>query len=146
MTKYFFNWNDLLLKSKKDYDLIIILTYASTIGYNKKIANNSYSLLNTLNLKKIPINKNYLKLSKNFEIISLYKVTEPQSYFKNKVFLTANVNTLHKINYLKLLSYRNIENNNNYIDKDMLTTIEIKELINNPFINITEDKIYFIFE
>ena len=52
---YYFNWYDLLKKSKKDNESIIVLTYASTYRYNKKIASNSKELLRKLNINTYEI-------------------------------------------------------------------------------------------
>ena len=67
---YYFSWFDLLQKSKKDYDSIIILTYASTFSYNNKIANSSLSLIKKLNINRVPNwISSHLIINKKFEII-----------------------------------------------------------------------------
>lgn len=144
---YYFNWYELVQKSKKDQDSIIILTYASTFKYNKKIANSSLSLIKKLNLHRIPnwLNK-YLIINKQFEIFNNYLVEEPQSYFTNPTFLTSITPVSHKIQYLWLLSHRKIEDKNNYINKEYLKIKEIDGIKNNPFISIEKDKIIFILE
>lgn len=60
------------------------------------------------------------------------------SYFKNPWFLTQNVSILQKTEYLQLLSMRRISENQDYIAKNY-----IRKDINNPFVNIKGDKIYF---
>lgn len=144
---YYFNWNELLQKSKKDYDSIIILTYASTFRYNNKIANSSLDLVKKLNIHRIPnwLNK-YLIINKNFEIFTQYSNEEPQSYFTNSSFLLSIVPVVYKIQYLWLLSHRKNNEKINYINKDFFTTKEIDGIKNNPFISIEQDKIIFILE
>lgn len=144
---YYFNWNELLQKSKKDYDSIIILTYASTFKYNNKVANSSLSLLKKLNIHRIPnwLN-NYLLVNKKFEIFNQYIIEEPQSYFINPEFLYSVTSVNYKIQYLWLLSHRKIEEKVNYINKDFFTIKEISGIKNNPFISIEKDKIFFILE
>ena len=86
---FYFNWYELLKKSKKDYDSIIVLTYASTFGYNKKIANSSLDLVKKLNISRIPnwLNSSLIMNKRSFEIFNNYRVEEPQSYFRNPSFL-----------------------------------------------------------
>jgi len=148
MKKYYFNWYELLKKSKKDYDSIIVLTYASTFGYNKKIANGSLDLIKTLYVDRVPSwLKNQIKINtQSFELFNNYKTEEPQSYFLNKDFLTTYTKVEHKIQYLWLLSYRRIDEESPYIKRDYLRLKEIDGIKNNPFISIEDDKINFIFE
>jgi hypothetical protein len=144
---YYFNWNELLQKSKKDYDSIIILTYASTFRYNSKIANSSLDLVKKLNIHRIPIwLKSYLSINKRFEIFTHYSVEEPQSYFTNPTFLLSVVPVTHKIQYLWLLSHRRNDEKVNYISRDFFKLKEIDGIKNNPFISIEKDKIIFILE
>jgi hypothetical protein len=144
---YYFNWYELLHKAKKDQDSIIVLTYASTFSYNKKIANSSLDLIKKLNVYRIPNWLNsYLVINKKFEIFNNYLIEEPQSYFNNPSFLLAVTPVVYKIQYLWLLSHRKIEDRNNYINKDYFKLKEIDGIKNNPFICIEKDKIVFILE
>lgn len=144
---YYFNWYELLQKSKKDYDSIIILTYALTFKYNNKIANSSLDLVKKLNIHRIPnwLNR-YLIINKNFEIFNQYTVEEPQSYFTNPNFLLSVVPVSHKIQYLWLLSHRRNDEKVNYVNRDFFKLKEIDGIKNNPFISIEKDKIIFILE
>jgi hypothetical protein len=144
---YYFSWFDLLQKSKKDYDSIIILTYASTFSYNNKIANSSLSLIKKLNINRVPNwISNHLIINKKFEIFNNYVLEEPQSYFNNPKFLTSIVPVTYKIQYLWLLSHRKIEETTNYVNRDYFKLKEIDGIKNNPFISIEQDKIIFILE
>ena len=67
-----------------------------------------------------------------------YKTEEPMSYFRNPWFLTKNVSVLQKTEYLQMLSMRRISEAQDYIAKNY-----IRKDLNNPFINIKGDKIYF---
>ena len=60
------------------------------------------------------------------------------SYFKNPWFLTQNVSVIQKTEYLQLLSMRRVSEDQDYIAKNY-----IRKDINNPFVNIKGDKIYF---
>lgn len=145
---FYFNWFDLLQKSKKDNDSIIILTYASTFGYNKKIANSSFELLRLLNIHRMSkiLNEYIIIKAKSFEIFNKYKIEEPQSYFNNKSFLTSLTSSNNKIQYLWLLSHRKVEDKKPFIIKDYFSGKEIDGIKNNPFISIEKDKINFILE
>lgn len=144
---YYFNWYELLQKTKKDQDSIIVLTYASTFKYNEKIANSSLNLIKKLNVSRIPnwLN-NYLVINKKFEIFNNYAVEEPQSYFKNPSFLLTVTPVIYKVQYLWLLSNRKIDDKNNYVNREYFKIKEIDGIKNNPFICIEKDKIIFILE
>ena len=145
--KYYFNWSELLQKSKKDYDSIIILTYASTFKYNEKIANSSLSLIKTLNINRIPYWLNsYLVQNKKFELFNHYIVDEAQSYFNNLSFLTSVTSVTHKVQYLWLLSHRRINDNSSFVKRDYFKLKEIDGIKSNPLISIDKDKINFILE
>jgi hypothetical protein len=61
------------------------------------------------------------------------------SYFTNPWFLTHNVDIIKKTEYLQLLSMRRISEAQDYIAKNY-----IRKDIQNPYIQIKEDKIYFL--
>lgn len=145
---YYFNWNELLRKSKKDYDSIIVLTYASMFGYNKKIANSSLDLVKKLHINRIPnwLNSSLIMNDKSFEIFNNYRVEEPQSYFNNASFLKAVTPVAHKIQYLWLLSHRRNDDKSSFIKRDFFKIKEIDGLRSNPFITIGKERISFTLE
>lgn len=145
---FYFNWYELLKKSKKDYDSIIVLTYASTFGYNKKIANSSLDLVKKLNISRIPnwLNSSLIMNKRSFEIFNNYRVEEPQSYFRNPSFLKTVTPVTHKIQYLWLLSHRRNDDKNPFINRDFFKLKEINGIKSNPFISIDKDKITFVLE
>jgi hypothetical protein len=144
--KYYFNWIDLKLKTNNQINDILLLTYATTIGYNKTIANYTNEILYKLKIDKIDykvFNRYFKNINNN--IINQYKVTLPQSYFINKEFLTWGCTPRQKVEYLYLLSLRNnsAENPsipiryvvNNSLLKNPLTTVEGDNLIFIPELN-----------
>ena len=60
------------------------------------------------------------------------------SYFKNPYFLTQNASVIHKTEYLQMLSMRRISEAQDYITKTY-----IRKDLQNPFVKIKGDKIYF---
>jgi hypothetical protein len=60
------------------------------------------------------------------------------SYFKNPYFLTQNASVINKTEYLQMLSMRRISEAHDYIAKNY-----IRKDLQNPFISIKGDKIYF---
>ena len=60
------------------------------------------------------------------------------SYFKNPYFLTQNASVINKTEYLQMLSMRRISEAQDYIAKNY-----IRKDLQNPFISIKGDKIYF---
>ena len=136
----YFNWYEIESKARKDQAAILILTFAQTKLYNPKTTK---GLMNALKINHIPAHlftDGVLEQTKT-ELKCHYKTQEPMSYFTNAWFLTHNVNILKKIEYLQLLSMRRISEKHNYIDKDYIN----KEL-NNPYINVKDNKIYFLTE
>jgi hypothetical protein len=145
MVKYYFNWSDLLVKSRKHNDSIIILTYALTFRYNYRIINNSRELIKKLNIFGISIQLSpYITFNrKTFEIFNNYEVNEPQSYFKNKNFLEWIISPSHKVQYIWALSHRKNDDDNDYIDSNIFTEKELSSLVNNPLIELRGEKLYF---
>ena len=78
-----------------------------------------------------------LEQKKN-SLVCHYKTQEPMSYIKNPYFMTQNVSIIKKIEYIQMLSMRRISEKQDYITKKY-----IKKELQNPFIQIKEDKIYF---
>ena len=60
------------------------------------------------------------------------------SYIKNPYFMTQNVSIIKKTEYIQMLSMRRISEKFDYIAKNY-----IRKDLENPFINIKGNKIYF---
>ena len=133
----YFNWYELLSKARKDQTAILILAFAQTSLYN---ARTTKGLMGALKINHIPIHlfTTGLLEQKKEKLVCNYRTLEPMSYFKNPWFLTQNVSILQKTEYLQLLSMRRISEEQDYIAKNY-----IRKDINNPFVNIKGDKIYF---
>ena len=142
MKKYYFNWIDLKLKTHNQINDILLLTYASTIGYNKIIANYTNELFKILRIDKI----DYIVFNKYFKnhnnnIYNLYKCEYSQSYFINNSFLTSGCTPRQKIEYLYFLSLRKNSVKNPHIPLKYVYNIS---LLKNPFIYVNKDKIILI--
>ena len=133
----YFNWYELASKARKDQSAILILTFAQTKLYNPYTTK---GLMKALNINHIPVHlfSTGLLEQKKDKLICNYKTQEPMSYFKNPWFLTQNVSVLQKTEYLQMLSMRRISEAQDYIAKNY-----IRKDLQNPFIKIKGDKIYF---
>ena len=133
----YFNWYELISKARKDQSAILILTFAQTKLYNPYTTK---GLMKALNINHIPVHlfSTGLLEQKKDKLICNYKTQEPMSYFKNPWFLTQNVSGLKKTEYLQMLSMRRISEAQDYIAKNY-----IRKDLQNPFIKIKGDKIYF---
>ena len=133
----YFNWYELVSKARKDQSAILILTFAQTKLYNPYTTK---GLMKALNINHIPVHlfSTGLLEQKKDKLVCNYKTEEPMSYFKNPWFLTHNVSVLKKTEYLQMLSMRRISESQDYIAKNY-----IRKDLQNPFIKIKGDKIYF---
>ena len=124
-------------KARKDQSAILILTFAQTKLYNPYTTK---GLMKALNINHIPVHlfSTGLLEQKKDKLICNYKTQEPMSYFKNPWFLTQDVSVLKKTEYLQMLSMRRISEAQDYIAKNY-----IRKDLQNPFIKIKGDKIYF---
>jgi hypothetical protein len=136
-----FNWDELLILSRRDLAAIICLAYAQTKVYNEL---SSKTMLKTLNIHHIPrhiFNRDCFELTKHAGLVCHYKTKEPQSYFRNKEFLFYNVPARQKVVYLKALSLRRLTDSSNSIPKEYFDNVKP-----NIFLKITDDRIYFPLE
>ena len=133
----YFNWYELVSKARKDQSAILILTFAQTKLYNPYTTK---GLMKALNINHIPVHlfSTGLLEQKKDKLICNYKTQEPMSYFRNPWFLTHNVSILKKTEYIQMLSMRRISEAQDYIAKNY-----IRKDLQNPFIKIKGDKIYF---
>lgn len=136
----FFNWSELRLRSNNDLAAILCLTYAQTSEYNELSAK---TMMNKLGIHHIPPHlfyRQYFTQHKN-QLICNYKTIEPQSYFKNPIFLFMNAPARSKVVYLKALSMRRASDSNNYIPLKYFDNVKP-----NMFLEIKDDKILFPLE
>ena len=136
----YFNWYELVSKARKDQSAILILTFAQTKLYNPRTTK---GLMKALNIHHIPMHlfTTGLLEQKKDRLVCNYKTEEPMSYFTNPWFLTHNTSVLKKTEYLQLLSMRRISEAQDYIAKNY-----IRKDLQNPFVSIKGDKIYFLQE
>lgn len=125
-------------KARKDQAAILILTFAQTKLYNPYTTK---GLMKALNINHIPVHlfTTGLLEQKKDKLVCNYKTEEPMSYFRNPWFLTKNVPVLQKTEYIQMLSMRRISEAQDYIAKSY-----IKKEIQSPYIEIKNDKIYFL--
>ncbi len=133
----YFNWYELMSKARKDQAAILILTFAQTKLYNPYTTK---GLMKALNINHIPVHlfTTGLLEQKKDKLVCNYKTEEPMSYFRNPWFLTKNVPVLQKTEYIQMLSMRRISEAQDYIAKNY-----IRKDLQNPFIKVKGDKIYF---
>ena len=124
-------------KARKDQAAILILTFAQTKLYNPYTTK---GLMKALNINHIPVHlfTTGLLEQKKDKLVCNYKTEEPMSYFRNPWFLTKNVPVLQKTEYIQMLSMRRISEAQDYIAKNY-----IRKDLQNPFIKVKGDKIYF---
>ena len=132
-----FNWYEILAKARKDQTAILILTFAQTSLYNPYTTK---GLMKVLKINHIPIHLftwGILEQKKD-RLVCHYKTQEPMSYMKNPYFMTQNVSIIKKTEYIQMLSMRRISEKHDYIAKNY-----IRKDLQNPFISIKGNKIYF---
>ena len=133
----YFNWYEVASKARKDQTAILILAFAQTSLYN---ARTTKGLMGALKINHIPMHlfTTGLLEQKREKLVCNYQTIEPMSYFKNPYFLTQNASVINKTEYLQMLSMRRISEAQDYIAKNY-----IRKDLQNPFISIKGDKIYF---
>jgi len=142
---YYFNWNELYRQSKGQPESILILTHALIIGYNNIIARSGKELMKKLFIEKIDsqlFQTGKLQTRKNTLIFSVYQCKDKQNYFNNKDFLYTTVSPVTKVEYLYILSKRSIDNQNNHIPKNYVSSRQW----GNTFVKERTDKLEFILE
>jgi|TARA_R110000782_G_scaffold66561_3_gene134890 hypothetical protein len=135
----YFNWDEIFSKSRKDLASIIYLTYGQTSLYNELSAK---TMMRRLNLNHVPLAlfKNSFTQYDN-RLRCNYKTETPLSYFKNPDFLFDRTAVSYKVVYLRALSMRRISEKVDYIPRDFYPKV-----VENPYLEITTDKIHFIQE
>ncbi len=137
----YFNWDELRVKARGDPAGIIILTYGLSPGYN---VSTSQYMIKKLNINHIPqflFRKNYLIATKDKKVKINVKTKEIQSYFTYDKFLFARVSARQKALYLRALAMRPLDDVRNFVPRVLFNNIAY-----NPFLEVTEDKIKFIYE
>lgn len=147
----YFDFYDLQVKCSDQIPAIFVLTVASCLEYNnytfKDLADFRRKCLGLLDFPKVLFQKGLIK-PKHKEYWNEFQMTytcySPQSYFKNPRFLKLNCAIRHKVQYLKLLSYRPINDSRNWIPTDYID--DLRKISSNPLIQISKDKIHFTHE
>jgi hypothetical protein len=143
-----FNWYEI---SQISYipESQLILAYCLFINtlnpHERKIARSVGDLKRKLKIDNIStslISRNYILHHIRNGIISNYTCAEPQGYFTNVTFFSADVHVKHKTHYLYILSQRPISSKENWIPSYYVDDKYHK----NPFITKINDKLYFTLE
>jgi hypothetical protein len=145
---YYFNFCELQEVTEDHIPSIFVLSVGLSLVYNRNIINNlidfRYKCFPLIDIPYILSKKRLVRKNINKEIEILYKTKEPQSYFTNAKFLSTNCSILEKVQYLKLLSYRPINNFNPWIKFDYVD--DINKIKHNKLLTIKQEKIYFNYE
>jgi len=131
--------------AQNNADVEVLLTFCATQKVGAVIAKSEISLQNKLNIKYIPrylYTKGYLEYKHPNNIVSYFKIHEPQSYMINPSWLHYNVSSKIKSDYIHILGQRSISNTNNFIPDHYVDKIYWK----NPLICHADRKIKFILE
>ena len=136
----YFNWNELLVLSRKDPAAIICLVYAQLKEYNEL---SDRVMREKLNLHHFPnsLFSDRLFIKHKHSLECRYKTKDPQSYFYNSSFLTTAASAMYKVEYLKVLSLRKPSSRNNWIPETYYSRNQY-----NPFFNREDGKIVFYLE
>lgn len=142
--RYYFNWEELKIHGDNQFEAILVLLYASIVGYNKRLSDTRSYLYKKLNIDFIPncvFRKKYIEKFRT-GLYSKYKCHDEQCYFINNSFLMARCPVRAKIEYLFLLSHRRLNDSNTYIPKSYID----EKYWNNIFVYINKDKLHFTLE
>jgi hypothetical protein len=143
---YYFNFYELQLNCEDQIPAIFVLTVGLTLEYYKfhsKI-DFRYKCFNLLDIPNVLIKRRLIRKNYHKEYEVLYRTLFPQSYFRNNSFLKANLPIIQKVQYLKLLSYRAINDQNDWIPTDYIQ--DLSKIHNNELLEITDKKIHFKYE
>ncbi len=145
----YFNFRELQINSGDQIPAIFVLTVGLSLHYNNYSFNHlvdfRYKCFPLLDIPKILVRKRLIRrhtFSKKFEV--WYRTQDPQSYIRNESFLRFNLPIAQKVQYIKLLSYRTINDQNNWIPTDYIENLA--KIRSNELLTITQDKIYFKYE
>lgn len=145
---FYFNFYELQQAAEDQITAIFVLVVGLTLGYNNYAFNNLIDFrYKCFPLQDIPYILSKKKLiRKNFykELVVSYRTKEIQSYFRNPNFLKVNCEVYKKVQYVKLLSYRDISNQNSWIPLDYID--DITKIQNNELLTIQDNKIHFNYE
>lgn len=136
---------DSITKLSENKLVLLFCLYANkAFPLEKKIATNIKTLKTKLNIKTEPITllTKRLIIETKHGVFSNYVCQEPQCYLTDRSFLTRRLPVSTKIEYLHMISQRNMANYNNWIPKNYVPT----NYLTNPLIVINNEKIYFPLE
>jgi hypothetical protein len=131
--------------AQNNADAEVLLAFCASKKVGSVIAKDEVSLQRKLNIKYIPrhlYNKGYLQYKPTGNIVSYFRIHEPQCYMTNYLWLGYNVSSKIKSDYLHILGQRSIANNNRFIPDYYIDEIYWK----NPLICHADRKINLILE
>jgi hypothetical protein len=131
--------------AQNNADAEVLLTFCASNEVGSVLAKDEISLQRKLNIKYIPrhlYNKGYLQYKPPGNIVSYFSIHEPQCYMINSSWLTYNVSSKVKSDYLHILGQRSITNKKRFIPDYYIDQVYWK----NPLICHVDRKIKFILE
>lgn len=144
----YFNFYELQVVAEDQIPAIFVLTVGLSLEYNNYRFNNlidfRYKCFNLLDVPAVLFRRKAIRKTIQGEYLLTYRTSNPQSYIRNPKFLFTNYPIEKKVQYLKLLSYRSINNPNNWIPSDYIE--DLNKLSNNELLTLKQDKIHFNYE
>lgn len=144
----YFNFHDLQINCEDQIPAIFVLTVGLGLGYNKFRFKNLHDFrkkcIGLVDIPYILYKRGLIIRDGESSRVVTYRTKYPQSYISNTDFLFIDYPFIKKVQYVKLLSYRPIGNNSNWIPADYLE--DLNKIRNNALLDIKHDKIYFKYE
>jgi hypothetical protein len=145
---FYFNFHELQVNCEDQIPAIFVLTVGLSLEYNNYTFNNiidfRYKCFDLVDIPTVLFRRRLIRKTTDKQYQVLYRTKNPQSYISNKQVLFVNYPIEKKVQYIKLLSYRAINNNNNWIPTDYIE--DLTKISNNELLNIHNNKIYFKYE
>lgn len=146
---FYFNFQDLQVNCRDQIPAIFVLTVGLSLHYNNYRFNNRkhfrYECFPLLDPPLVLTKRGLIRKDRETGQIEMrYRTKDPQSYMQNSEVLKFNYPITKKVQYLKLLSYRTINDKNNWIPIDYVENID--KIRNNELLTIAENKIHFKYE
>jgi len=145
---FYFNFNELQVVSEDQIPAIFVLTVGLSLYYNNYRFNDLLDFRRkcpgVTDVPAVLYKRRAMRKTIAKEFIMDYRTKNPQSYITNGIFLTFNYPIAYKVQYIKLLSYRPINENNNWIPTDYIENLD--KISKNELLTITTNKIYFKYE
>lgn len=138
-----FNWYELQNITRVPENQLLLI-YALYVGFEKRLSMDFTLLQSKLHIDAIYsdlFNRRFL-IKTDYGIFSNYVCNDPQNYINNISFIHKKVSPIIKLEYIYILSQRNLKNPNNWIPEDYVEP----QYRNNLFVYSRDYKIHFPME